>query len=112
MTPITTEKRITGLIVGNVTQRSRCNGPAPSSSADSYKCLGTSRMAARKMIMMFPTPHSPSITSEGFDQPGDWNHSGPSIPNCFSRMFTGPVAGLRMYTNARVAATGGASAGR
>ena len=33
--PITTAKRITGLIVGSVTQRMRWNGPAPSSSADS-----------------------------------------------------------------------------
>ena len=35
ITPRTTANRITGLIVGSVTQRSRCSGPAPSSSADS-----------------------------------------------------------------------------
>src|SRR3954453_4421349 len=64
------------------------------------------------MIMMFPTPHSPRIVNDGFDHPGDWNQRGPSMPRWESRMFTGPVAGLRMYTNARVAATGGASAGR
>ena len=46
--------------------------------------------------MMFPTPHMPSKTSDGFDQLGDWNQSGPTMPRCFSRTFTGPVAGLRM----------------
>ena len=94
ITPITTAKRITGLIVGSVTQRSRWNALAPSSSADSCRCLGTSRIAARKMIIMLPTPHIASSVSDGFDQPGALNQSGPSIPSFSRPMLTGPVAGL------------------
>ena len=35
---------------------------------------------------MFPTPHRPSITSEGFAQFGSLNQSGPSIPSCRERV--------------------------
>ena len=65
---MTTENRITGLIDGSVTQRNRLSAPAPSSSADSYRCLGTSSSDARKMIIVLPIPHSASSTSAGFDQ--------------------------------------------
>jgi hypothetical protein len=47
-----------------------------------------------KMIIVFPMPQIPSRVSDGFDQPGDWNHSGPSIPIFERSVFTGPVAGL------------------
>ena len=95
ITLITTEKRITGLIVGSVTQRMRWKGPAPSSSADSYSCCGASRIAARKMIIRFPTPQMLSSVSEGFDHWGDWNQSGPLMPRWPRMTFTGPVAGFR-----------------
>src|SRR2546427_6163488 len=112
ITPITTEKRITGVIDGRVTQRRLRRGPAPSRAADSYRCFGTSSTAARKMIIVAPTPQSPSRTSEGFDQLGELNQSGPLIPRCLSPMLTGPVAGFRRYTKPSAAATGGANAGR
>ena len=35
ITPMTTAKKITGEIIGRVTCRNRCQGPAPSSSAAS-----------------------------------------------------------------------------
>ena len=35
ITPITTEKKITGEIIGSVTWRNRCHAPAPSISAAS-----------------------------------------------------------------------------
>jgi hypothetical protein len=54
----------------------------------------------------------PSSTSDGLAHSGESNHSGPSTPNQDSTSFTGPVAGLNRNTNAIVAATGGASAGR
>ena len=44
--------------------------------------------------MVVPTPQSPSITSDGFDQPGSLNQSGPSIPSQPRMTFTGPVEGL------------------
>src|SRR5882724_3945924 len=90
ITPMTTANRITGLIVGSVTYQSRRRAPAPSSSADSYRCLGTSSSAAMKMIIVLPTPHSPSSTSDGFDQDGSWNQSGPWMPIFDSTVFTGP----------------------
>ena len=90
-----TEKRITGLIVGSVTQRRRRNGPAPSSSADSYRCCGTSRTAARKMTIMFPTAHVASRTSDGLAQVGELNQSGPLMPTFPRTVLTGPVAGLK-----------------
>src|SRR5919204_3354274 len=96
ITPSTTANRITGLTDGSVTQRMRCNGPAPSSCADSYRCCGTSSTAARKITIVLPTPQRASSTSDGFDQCGDWNQSGPWIPRCPRTVFTGPVAGLRM----------------
>ena len=74
--------------------------------------LGTSRTAARKMIIVAPTPQSPSRTSDGFDQLGELNQSGPSIPIFLSAMLTGPVAGFSRYTKPSAAATGGASAGK
>ena len=45
--------------------------------------------------MMFPTPHIASRVSEGFDQPGSLNQSGPSMPSLPSTVLTGPVAGFR-----------------
>jgi hypothetical protein len=68
----------------------------PSSDADSYSDRGTSTSAARKMIIVLPTPHSSSNVSAGLDQVGELNHSGPSMPIMCSAPFTGPVAGLRM----------------
>src|SRR2546421_11610113 len=61
---------------------------------------------------MSPTPHSASSTSDGLDHVGELNHSGPVMPRWPRIAFTGPVPGLNRYTNASVAATGGASAGR
>ena len=95
ITPITTANRITGLIVGSVTKRSRERGPAPSSSADSYRCFGTSITAARKMIIVLPMPQIASSVSEGFDHSGESNQSGPWIPTLPRIVFTGPVAGFR-----------------
>ena len=96
----------------SVTQRNRFSAPAPSSSADSYRCLGTSSSDARKMIIVLPIPHSASSTSAGFDHDGELNQSGPSIPTLPSSVFTGPVAGFSRNTKPSVAATGGASVGR
>ena len=64
MTPMTMMNSTTGLIEGRVTQRKRCHAPAPSSAADSCRCLGTSRTAARKMIIAFPRPQTARIESE------------------------------------------------
>ena len=94
ITPNTTANRITGLIVGSVTKRSRCSAPAPSSSADSYRCRGTSSTAARKMIIVLPMPQSASSVSDGFDHCGESNQSGPWIPTFSRIVLTGPVAGL------------------
>ena len=46
------------------------------------------------MIIVLPMPHMPRRVSDGFDQCGDWNQSGPSIPIQPRIVFTGPVAGL------------------
>ena len=70
ITPMTTEKKITGEIIGRVTCRNRCQGPAPSRSAASYSWRGTSSRAARNRIMVWPTIHSPSSSSPGLVQAG------------------------------------------
>ena len=46
--------------------------------------------------MNVPMPHIESRTSDGFDQAGSLNQSGPWIPRCPSTVLIGPVAGLRM----------------
>src|SRR4029079_5718613 len=109
---MTTENRITGLIDGSVTQRKRWNAPAPASAAASYRGFGTSSSDARKMIIVLPIPQRASSTSPGFDQLGELNQSGPSIPTLPSSVLTGPVAGFSRKTKPSVAATGGASVGR
>jgi hypothetical protein len=48
------------------------------------------------MISRLPIPQRPSRTSDGFAHSGDWNHSGPWMPNRPRKLLTGPVAGLRM----------------
>src|SRR4051812_47049507 len=112
ITEFTTPNSSTGAIVGSVILRNCMTGPAPSSCAASYRSLGTSRIAARMMIMISPEPHSVSSVSAGFDRAGSLNHSGPSTPNQPSTVFTGPVPGLNTKTNVSVAATGGTSDGR
>ena len=71
MTAITIENRITGLMLGRVTYHSRRSAPAPSSSAASWRCLGTSRIAARKITIALPIPHRLSSVSDGLAQCGD-----------------------------------------
>ena len=71
ITPITSEKKITGVIIGSVTRRNFCHALAPSMSAASYSCCGTSRRPARKMIIASPTPHNARITSAHFDEVGE-----------------------------------------
>ena len=39
-------------------------------------------------------PHMSRSVSAGFDQLGELNHSGPSIPTAPSTWLSGPVAGL------------------
>ena len=46
------------------------------------------------MIIVVPTPHRESKTSDGFDQVGEWNQSGPWIPRWPRMLFTGPVSGF------------------
>ena len=67
---------MTGDIIGSVTYRNLCHRPAPSMSAASYRCAGTSRRPARKMIIVCPTPHRPRNTSPHFEVDGSKNQSG------------------------------------
>jgi hypothetical protein len=64
------------------------------------------------MIIRSPIPHRARSTSAGLAHTGELNHSGGSMPTFASIVFTGPVPGLSRETKARVATTGGASAGR
>ena len=99
-------------MLGSVTCHSRRSAPAPSISAASWRCFGTSRIAARKITIALPIPQRLSKVSDGLDQCGESNHSGPLIPIFDSSVFTGPVDGLNRNTNPSVAATVGASVGR
>ena len=111
ITPMTTEKKITGEIIGRVTWRNRWRGPAPSRSAASYRCLGTSSMAARKMIIDWPTIHIAIRARPGLAQAGSRNHSGSGRCRKPSTALTGPP-GLSRNTNPRAAATSGTMVGR
>ena len=111
MTPMTTEKKMTGEIMGRVTCRNFCHGPAPSMSAASYSWRGTSRRAARKMIMVSPIAHRLRPTSAGLDHCGLANHSGWGMWRSRRIVLIGPE-GLRRKTNANVAATAGTIVGR
>ena len=62
--------------------------------------------------MMSPITQTPSSTSDGFDQAGSLNHSGPWMPKTLRIWLTGPVPGLNRNTNATTLATGGTRAGR
>ena len=93
--PMITEKKITGEIIGRVTWRNCCQGLAPSISAASYSCLGTSSSEARKMIIVWPMPHRPIRTRPGLVQRGSTNHSGSGRCSSPRMRLTGP-AGLRM----------------
>ena len=102
---------MTGVIIGSVMNRNRCNGPAPSMSAASYSCLGTSRSDARKMIIVLPMPHRPSRTRPGLENVGSWNHSGFGTWRK-PRMWSIGPAGFSRNTNPRAAATTGTIVGR
>src|SRR2546421_5890173 len=88
--PVIVENTMTGDSNGNVMCRNRCHAVAPSIEAASYRCVGTSTSAARKMTIVLPMPHSASRVSDGLDQLGSLNHSGPSMPKTLRIRFTGP----------------------
>src|SRR5262245_41103337 len=71
----------TGEMFGSVMCQNRRAGPAPSKEADSYCSCGTSSNAARMMIISSPDPHSTNRVSDGLDNAGSLNHSGPSRPS-------------------------------
>ena len=80
-------------------------------SAASYSCRGTSSSAARKMIIVFPTPHRPSSTRPGFAHCGSWNHSGCGrCEEAAGSRLIGP-AGFSRNTNPSAAATTGTIVG-
>src|SRR3954447_1749942 len=113
ITPITKVKKITGEIIGSVTCRHLWYREAPSMSAASYSCRGTSRSPARKITIASPIPHSPMIKIAGLDHVGLSNHSGVFfMPRPDRIWLIGPIAGLNRNTNASAAATAGARVGR
>ena len=76
MTPMISWKKITGEMPGSVMWTNFLIVPAPSISAASYSERGTSCSAARKMIMMPPTPHTPMISRAGFVKSGSVSQFG------------------------------------
>src|SRR2546430_567200 len=60
-------------------------------------------IAARKITIVLPTPQIASTTSDGFDQLGELNQSGPWIPKWPRIVLTGPVEGLGRKTKPSVA---------
>ncbi len=92
MIPVIAVNSSTGEMVGKVTCRNRCHGPAPSIAAASYRLIGTSSNAARKITMVLPMPHMARSVSDGLDQLGELNHSGPlSTPTSLSTWSTRPT---------------------
>jgi hypothetical protein len=56
MSVIVVAKNIDGEIIGNVTRRNRCHGPAPSRRAASRICSGIASRADEKTNMLYPKP--------------------------------------------------------
>src|ERR1700754_3716525 len=100
-----------GLIIGMVIGKKRAAGPAPSTFAASYSSVGTAWRAARKMIIVPPTPHSITITMDGIDIVELCSQE--LVGRCsFARIvFARPTWGLRMIFHSVMDEPAGSTSG-
>src|SRR3954451_15561716 len=79
---IVVAKKIAGVIIGQVTYRNRCSGPAPSICADSSCDCGTWSRAAEKTRKLEPKPCQTDIaTIAGIAQVDEPRKFGALMPN-------------------------------
>jgi len=101
--PMTRLKKITGEIIGRVTNQSLGNGPAPSIMAASYSSVGTPCSAARYRTMPPPTPHILMTMKAGSAQVRSKSQAGPGIPTSARMRLMTPASGLS--SNSHIMAT-------
>src|SRR5947199_3782570 len=105
-------KRIVGVNNGRVTNRKRCQVPAPSRDAASSSSAGTFCNPARKMIMVPPTLHRLIRIRVGSAHCVLASQPGPGIPTEDNRELTRPNGGLKIHKKRTATATPDATDGR
>src|SRR3954467_1295138 len=115
MIPVTRLKKMYGDSIGSVTLRNFRHGPAPSISADSYRCCGIPFSPASQITMLDPALHRPMMMIAVFDpnsHDGLASQRGGSFtPNMRSSELSNPICGFNTHNHSSELATTGTIAG-